>query len=108
MTIAEFKAVARIIKLALKEVEKEAERIGLDPLSLEYEEAVNKIRVAILERQGFTLEEYREAKKLFLSLRGAESEKQLMDTLNELQSRHIPTSEEISIIAKRTPPKIIH
>ena len=86
ITISEFKKVGRILKFAYKEAEDEAVRNGIEPFSPQFERLISLIRDKVLERLGYTLDEYREAKLLYLSNR----EKLLVG-----DAVHIPTAEEI-------------
>lgn len=67
MNQSQFKKIARLLKGAYAELEQEAVGEGIAITSPEYEKAVAAIREALLEREGFTLEEYRDAKASYLS-----------------------------------------
>lgn len=116
MTISEFKKIARLLKEAYKELEQEALEKGVSLLSNEYDELQSKIREAVLKSQGFTIEEYREAKakatgysqtdfvddteKIYGKLEDVDS------VLNELSNRHIPDEEEIEEIAEQVAERV--
>jgi hypothetical protein len=64
MTTAEFKRVGRLLKEVYAELEKEALQDGIDIFSEEFRTVRDQLRLEVLKRLGFTLEEYREAKEL--------------------------------------------
>lgn len=117
MTTAEFKKVARLLKEAYKELEQEALDNGVDLLSKEYDELQSRVREAILEKSGFTLQEYREAKAKVAGFSQADlvdnTEKtseiisQLSEKMQEVDARHIPDEDEIEEIAERVAKKYI-
>jgi hypothetical protein len=121
MRISEFKRVARLLKTAYAEIEKEALRTGLSIASPEYDAIIDRIRLEILDREGYDIEEYREAKDLYavmpedtrnvLSLVERTTD-EVRGEMEELSQRHIPTHEEIVSIAKRvfeeTPPQVFN
>lgn len=110
MTIAQWKKIARLLKKVYEEIEKEAIEEGFDLLSPEYTELVDKARLAVLEKHGFTLEEYREVKEQVTGIDKAGTLAVMQDTqkkLEEVGGRHIPTSEEITEIAERVAQKYV-
>lgn len=64
MTTAEFKKVARLLKEVYKQLETEALSEGIDIFGEEYAVVRDRLRLEVLRRLGFTLEEYRDAKEL--------------------------------------------
>lgn len=117
MTTAEFKKIARLLKEAYRELEEEALKNGVNLLSKEYDELQAKVREAVLNSQGFTLEEYREAKAKVTGFTQADyvdsTEKtgemlsELAERIEEVDSKHIPDEEEIEEIAERIAKKYI-
>lgn len=117
MTTSEFKKIARLLKEAYKELEEEALKNGVNLLSKEYDELQAKVREAVLNSQGFTLEEYREAKAKVTGFTQADyvdsTEKtgemlsELAERIEEVDSKHIPDEEEIEEIAERIAKKYI-
>ncbi len=102
MTTSQFKKIARILKEVYAELEKEVIDKGGDILSPEYETLVAEARLAVLEKAGFTLEEYRQAKLKVSKLTPADviSEIERVEhRLNPLEEAHIPTRAEIREIA---------
>lgn len=124
MTTSEFKKIARILKEVYAQLEKEALEEGISLLSPEYDQLVARAREAVLANNGFTLQEYREAKAKVAGFSQADLVDQTERTSGEVGSarqmaeealsRHIPTEEEIEAIAKRVadavvkPPTIIN
>lgn len=110
MTTAEFKKIARLLKKVYQELEQEAISEGISTLSPEYDQLVAKAREKVLESQGYTLQEYREAKAKVSGFSQADyvdSVEQHTSKLEELGNRHIPTSEEIADIAEEVAQKYI-
>lgn len=102
MTISEWKKIARVLKQVYAELEAEAIAKGINVLSPEYEELRDRARLAVLEKAGFTLEEYRSVKE---QVEGVSKDGMLavmQDTqkkLEELKEVHIPDQAEIKSIA---------
>lgn len=117
MTTAEFKKIARLLKEAYRELEEEALSNNINLLSAEYDEMQSKVRLAVLKSQGFTLEEYREAKAKVTGFTQAdlvdnvemrdEVISQISEKLEEVDARHIPDEDEIEQIAERVAKKYI-
>ena len=108
------------LKQVYAEMENEALRSGVDTLSPQYQEAINRAREAVLNKYGFTLEEYQEVKEKYLLVPKEtksvltfmeESEAKLSEQIDTV-ARAIPSKEEIQAIAKdifaSTPPQIIN
>ena len=53
MTIAEFKKIAQVLKKTYIELETEAIRVGISPLSNEYSQLQTKARQKVLANAGF-------------------------------------------------------
>lgn len=62
MTTSEFKRIARLLKTVYAEIEKEAIQTGIDITDPKYQILLDKARENILEKNGFTLDEYNQAK----------------------------------------------
>ncbi len=110
MTISDFKKIARLLKTVYAEIEKQAINEGFDLLSPEYTELIDKARLMLLEKHGFTLEEYREVKAQVEGVDKAGTLAVMQDTqkkVKEISERHIPTEEEIEEIAERVAQKYI-
>lgn len=112
MTIKDFKRVARLIKEALKELDEKALSEGVKLFGGEYEQAQEKIRNLILKAQGFTPEEYSEAKTEYLDNREAEKQarnSQFTEVMSRVEQMRgdkgdSPTKEElISLIEPLIP-----
>jgi hypothetical protein len=103
MTTKEFKRVARLLKQVYAEIESEAIKTGINTLSPEYDELINKAREKVLNAQGYTLEEYRKAKAKVVGFSQADlisHVEERDERLEKVESRHIPTKEEIEEIAE--------
>lgn len=108
MKARDFKTIARILKQAYAELEKEAINEGVDILSAEFDQIKANLRLRILEKHGFTLDQYREAKKKVVGF----SESTVIDTMDEVKGfegklnqslselPHIHSEEEIREIAE--------
>jgi len=101
MTIAQFKKVARLLKLAYAELQKEFIDNNEDILSDEYDVAVSIVREKILEHLGFTLEEYREAKELVAPAKKVDVSAEIEATKAKVESLVIPTDYDIAEMAHR-------
>jgi hypothetical protein len=117
MTVAEFKKVARLLKQTYKEVEEEALNSGVDLMSSDYDEMIATVRLAVLEKMGFTLDEYRKMREQVEGISKAgtlDFIEKARKEIEELKARHIPTQEEITAIAREVaekhikPPQIIN
>lgn len=125
MTTAEFKKIARLLKEAYKELEEEALKSGVSLLSKDYDEMQTRVREAVLESQGFTLEEYRSAKAKVagfsqadlvdetekiddkVSKKVSESIISLEERIEQLERAYVPTAEDIEDISNRVAKKYI-
>lgn len=110
MTIKEFKSIARLLKKVYEELEAQAIKEGISLLSPEYTELMDRTRLAVLEKHGFTLEEYRTIKEQVAGVSKEGTLAVMQDTqkkLEEVEGRHIPTEEEIVEIAERVAQKYI-
>jgi hypothetical protein len=110
MTTSEFKKVARLLKEAYKELEADAFDVGVDIFSDEYQRAQDVVRQAVLDKLGFTLEEYREAKELISRPKKEEIKDELQKIVNKDISPLILTGKQVEEIASRVvkPPQIIN
>ncbi len=107
MTTAEFKKVARLLKETYAELEREALADGIDIFSDEYLKVRDIVRLKVLERIGFTLDEYREAKELVAPAKKVDVAKDLLeastiaqDVSNRVEALNIPNEEDILAKAK--------
>jgi len=118
MNKKEFKRIARILKEAYKEIEKEALEGGLDIFSKEYDNLILMSRAKILEKLGYTVEQYLEAKEQIATLNKTDTEdlakraKSFMEQGKEtLSNLHNSTKEKISEMTNRakilSKPKVI-
>lgn len=102
MTTLDFKKVARLLKQVYAELEREALDDGISIDSKEFKVVRDQLRLAVLARMGFTLEEYREAKELVAPARKVDVEQQLseastiaQDVSNRVDALDIPKEEEL-------------
>lgn len=103
MTTKEWKRIARLLKQVYLEIEEEAIKTGINILSPEYDELINVAREKVLTAQGYTLEEYRKAKAKVSGFTQADlisNIEENYEKIEELENRHIPTEEEIALIAE--------
>lgn len=111
MTIKEWKKVARILKEAYKEVESEAISAGVDIFSDEYKAGLEKVREKILEKLGFTVDEYKEMYEEFTQARKKDVDKKIaevserIDNLPELPE--VPTKEQIKELAEEVAEEVV-
>ena len=107
MTTSEFKKTGRILKEVYAQLEAEAIADGVDIFSAEFSEIRDRVRLAVLTKMGFTLEEYREAKELVAPAKRVNVEEQIERTKEEVAQTQqsvsdlvIPNEEEILAKAK--------
>lgn len=106
MTTPEFKKVARLLKEAYKELEKEALDSGMDIFGEQFKTMQDALRLKVLANAGFTLEEYR-AIKDSLAKEGVRAviANEVMPAIQETkdliaeQAKTIPTQEDILQLA---------
>lgn len=113
-TITDWKKMARLLKEVYAEIQKEALSKGIDILSPEYDELINNARILVLEKNGWTLEEYRSLKEQIEGIDKAGTLEVMKDTQKKIKTMsermddfHIPTSEEIEEIAEQVAQKYI-
>lgn len=119
MNIKDFKKVARLLKQAYAELEELTLKNGGDLLSEEYEQVREKVRLAILEKAGVTLEEYLGAKNQVLGL--SKEELAVVEQIQQVEKRvekiekvYVPNEQDIEAISERVakkyivPPQIIN
>lgn len=102
MTSKEFKTIARLLKEVYAELEADALKSGVSLLSDQFKMVQDKARLAILEQNGFTLEEYRKAKADVAGFSPADMLQVAQDlekTKEDIKKIKIPTKEEIAQIA---------
>lgn len=102
MSPQDYKKIGRILKTAYAEIEKQAMVEGIDLLSSEYNAIIDKTRLAVLAKYGFTLEQYRTIKQEVAGVDKTsilQNKKTVEQQLAELTNRHIPTKEEIIQLA---------
>lgn len=106
MTSKDFKTIARLLKQVYQELEKQALDEGVDLMSPEYDELINRARLRVLENAGFTIEEYRSAKEANSTFTQDAVNKNLSlmeetsKSLEHIKNTHIPTIDEIKDIAR--------
>ena len=105
MLTSEFKKIGRLLKEVYSELEKEAIADGIDIFSEQYLQVRDAVRLRLLEKMGFTLEEYREAKELVAPAKKvdviqqvSEASKMTQDVSNRVDA--IPVLSEDEILAK--------
>lgn len=114
MNTKDFKKIARILKEAYAELEKEATASDTSIFSEEYKQIQDILREQILSRMGFTLEEYRQAKDKYINIKQTNLDESSKQQVSELLDTQIPTKEEIQSIAEEVakaeikPPQIIN
>lgn len=91
MTTAEFKKVARLLKEVYAQLEAEALSDGVDIFGEEYAMVRDALRLEVLKRLGFTLEEYRAAKELVAPAKKVD----VVAKLDELAQKAEAVSEKI-------------
>src|SRR3990167_6264736 len=109
MTTQELKKIMRLLKEAYKEMEEEALAKDIDIFSDEYKQIIDKARIIILEKLGFTLEQYREAKDKYGIVKNLDKEAQETTSkrITDLLDTHIPDIEEIEDISNKVSKKYI-
>jgi len=102
MTTAEFKKVGRLLKEVYAELEKEALESGVDIFSEEFITVRDALRLEVLKRLGFTIEEYRQAKELVAPAKKVDVATQLENVATKtselesnVQNLHIPDEDEL-------------
>jgi hypothetical protein len=90
MTTNEWKKIARILKEAYIELEKEALSKGIDIFSDLYKELQDKTRLKVLEKFGVSLDEYREMKEEIASAK----KKEVNSKFNEIKTQIDQIKEE--------------
>lgn len=107
MKTSEFKKVARLLKEVYAQLEAEALSDGVDIFGEEYLEVRDALRLEVLKRLGFTLEEYREAKELVapakkvdVAQQALEASKLTQETSERIDALKIPDEEELLSKAK--------
>jgi hypothetical protein len=108
MTNQEYKKIGRILKEVYKELEEEAREIGLSLISDEFELAIVNARKLVLEKLGYTEEEY-------LAIKGKTADElaktkhkidNLQEELEQQKQKEIPTTEEIEGVAEQVADKV--
>lgn len=107
MTSAEFKIIARLLKQVYAELEREALSDGISIDSKEFKQVRDALRLEILKRHGYTIEEYRAAKALVAPARRVDVATQFENVATKtselesnMQNLHIPDEDEILAKAK--------
>jgi len=108
MTKQEFKKVGRLLKRAYEEIEEDALKRGINPLSTEYDLIIADVRERMLLKLGYSLEEYREAKSEVEKERRIELSKDTAESLlwdfqsriDNVENKYIPTKQDIAVIAR--------
>jgi len=106
MTNQNFKKIGRLLKELYAELEAGAIRSGVDIFGQEYEIARSRVRLALLVKMGYTLEEYVEAKERTVNEQKEkgrklknEIQKDILKTKQQVDKA--PTREEMEAIAKK-------
>lgn len=106
MTIADFKRVAQVLKKVYAELETQALKEGIELLSPEYATMQAKAREMVLQKAGFTLDEYRNIRDQVTGITKAgaveimqNTKKIMAEVQTKLDQTHIPTRQEIIQIA---------
>jgi hypothetical protein len=86
MTTSDFKKIARVLKLVYSQLENEAMAAGIDPTSDEFEIVKNAAREAVLQKHGFTVEEYSAAKEELAKEKIAEKQR-VYEVLGEISNK---------------------
>lgn len=114
MTTQEFKKVGRLLKEVYAQLETEALADGVDFFSEEFIQVRDQLRLAVLSRMGFTLEEYRAAKELVAPAKKVDVAKDLLEaskltqeTSNRVDALVIPNEEELLAKAKEIAESIV-
>ena len=94
-----FKKIARLLKEAWKELEVDALKSGIDIFGEEYKSVQDKIRIKILEKFGYTLEEYQAAKELVSPTKKVEEA--IDEVTQSVANLDIPTIEKMEEIAQK-------
>jgi len=102
MTNSEFKKVGRLLKELYKELEAEALKGGVDIFGDEYQILQARVRLALLVKMGFTLEEYVEARDRTVNEQKAERKREMNDLKSSVSKteQKIPTVNDMAEIAK--------
>lgn len=117
MTIKEYKKIFALLKTVYREVENEAIAQGINLLSPEYDELLRKAKEAILNKSGFTLEQYEAVEAKAESISNDAVFSQMEDTkkrLNEIEKTNFFTKDDIIKISHEVakeyikPPEIIN
>jgi hypothetical protein len=69
MKLTDFKRIARVLKEAYEEVQKETLSAGITPAGDKYSELLSKVREEVVTRAGFTVEDYIQAKETYLKVK---------------------------------------
>lgn len=114
MTTAEFKKVGRLLKEVYAELDKEALASGVDLFSQEFKDVQGALRLEILKRMGFTIEEYRQAKELVAPAKKVDVANQLAEVSGKtsqlessMQNLNIPNEEELLAKAKQIAEEVV-
>jgi hypothetical protein len=100
MTTNDFKKVARLLKQVYAELEHEALEEGIDIFSDDFLRVRDALRLEVLKRMGFTLEEYREAKELVAPAKRVDVTAKLNELTESVENLVIPEEEDLLEKAK--------
>lgn len=110
MTSTEFRKINAILKKAYSELGIDIPLNEVNLLSQEYQEVINKVKTAILEKYSFSEEEYDNLQEK-ISATSKEGIfaiiEKTKEKIKELENRHIPTIDEIEEVADRIAQKYI-
>ena len=103
MTLKEYKRVDELLKEVYKELQADALQRGIHPASREYDEMVAVTTKAVIEKMGYTLEEYQKTKDRMYGLTKSDLVDMFQDTKANLDrvEKLTPSDEKISKMATK-------
>lgn len=107
MTPQQFKKIAILLKRVYKELEAEAVDSGLSVGSPKFQEALDKARALVLENNGFTLEQYQEARLKMEAYTPADLMGEFEKLRQQVADIVIPTIDQITTIASAEAKKYV-
>jgi len=102
MNAKQYKKVGQLLKKLYEEMQREALDNGVNIASQEFTDAIDKAREAVLNKMGFTLQEYRDIKskvEAFTSADIMSEVEAIRKAIKEVDEKYIPSQEEIKEIA---------
>ena len=103
MTLKEYKRVDELLKEVYKELQADALQRGIHPSSRKYDEMVAVTTKAVIEKMGYTLEEYQKTKDRMYGLTKSDLVDMFQQTKENLDAveRTVPSDEKISKMATK-------